>query len=597
MNWSLMLTLSPVVLLSLLIIAMTVGPAVMRALGFLSPTSAAPAAAAQVVMTHAASAAQAKPAQDRASRALLPMSSGVNILPNTSAQITSRLQNFAFRPERILIGGTPGDWIVNDIKVGNRSQFSQSGDIPGETFASTATDPFVSFATVSDGQPFAMTVTYVGGNPDGAPFVCAVLGIATPVESTPELETTPAAMPQPQVTVTMLAKPALATEPAPATDFLGKAKPSIDAKLPARITLLPMGSGCAIRPGQSAQITNKSKSGPFLPEGIIIGGNPDKWMINDITIDGVSQLIDPGDVPGEAFSAVQIDKFISFHVVGVDKKFAIHVTYIGTEPNGAEFRCSVIGHPADEAAEAESLKPVPATSNSLFLPLNSSYKILPNTSAEVASVLQRVGEFCCDRVIISGTPGDWIVNDIKVGNRSQFSQSGDVPGEMFSARATEASLSFERWYAGMTFAVYVTYVGADPEGAFFAGSALGSVGNRNVDHPDRVILPMCSGVNILPNTSAQITSRPQNVAFRPERILIGGKPEDWVVNDIKVGNRSQLAQNGSLPGDMFSETSTLRAYALDTVQTAMDFIMIVTYVGDAANGAPFLCGAIGTVAL
>jgi hypothetical protein len=119
-----------------------------------------------------------RPGPDRADRILLPMSSGVNILPNTSAQITSRPQNVAFRPERIIIGGNPGDWIVNDIKVGNRSQFSQSGDIPGETFASTAIDSFVSFETVQTAMDFVMLVTFIGASESGAPFVCSVLGTA-----------------------------------------------------------------------------------------------------------------------------------------------------------------------------------------------------------------------------------------------------------------------------------------------------------------------------------------------------------------------------------------------------------------------------------
>ena len=114
----------------------------------------------------------------RADRVLLPMSSGVSILPNTSAQITSRPQNVAFRPERVIIGGTAGDWIVNDIKVGNRSQFSQSGDVPGETFASTTIDSFVSFETVQTAMDFVMLVTYIGASESGAPFYCAVLGTA-----------------------------------------------------------------------------------------------------------------------------------------------------------------------------------------------------------------------------------------------------------------------------------------------------------------------------------------------------------------------------------------------------------------------------------
>ena len=114
----------------------------------------------------------------RADRVVLPMSSGVNILPNTSAQITSRSQTVAFRPERLIIGGDAGNWIVNDIKVGNRSQFAQSGDVPGEMFAATTIDSFVSFETVQTAMDFVVLVTFVGASESGAPFVCGVLGTA-----------------------------------------------------------------------------------------------------------------------------------------------------------------------------------------------------------------------------------------------------------------------------------------------------------------------------------------------------------------------------------------------------------------------------------
>jgi hypothetical protein len=118
------------------------------------------------------------PPPSRADRVVLPMSSGVAILPNTSAQITSRPQNVAFRPERLIIGGTPGNWIVNDIKVGNRSQFSQSGDVPGEMFAATTIDSFVSFETVQTAMDFVVLVTNVGNSESGEQFVCGVLGTA-----------------------------------------------------------------------------------------------------------------------------------------------------------------------------------------------------------------------------------------------------------------------------------------------------------------------------------------------------------------------------------------------------------------------------------
>jgi len=114
---------------------------------------------------------------------------------------------------------------------------------------------------------------------------------------------------------------------------------------------------------------------------------------------------------------------------------------------------------------------------------------------------------------------------------------------------------------------------------------------------DRITLPMSSGVNILPNTSAQITSRPQSVAFRPERIIIGGSPSQWVINDVKVGNRSQFAQSGDVPGEMFAATTIDGYLSMETVQSSMDFVMVVTFVGDAQDGAPFVCGVLGTAAV
>jgi hypothetical protein len=114
---------------------------------------------------------------------------------------------------------------------------------------------------------------------------------------------------------------------------------------------------------------------------------------------------------------------------------------------------------------------------------------------------------------------------------------------------------------------------------------------------DRVVLPMSSGTNILPNTSAQITARPQNVAFRPERLIIGGTPADWIVNDIKVGNRSQFSQSGDVPGEMFAATTIDSFVSFETVQTAMDFVVLVTFVGSSESGAPFVCGVLGTAAI
>ena len=111
------------------------------------------------------------------------MSTGVAILPTQSAQITARPQRVAFRPERVFISaaGTSGgaaDWVVNDIKIGNRSQFSQSGDVPGDMFATNAIDGFVSFETAQTAMDVVLVVTYIGLNESGCPFFASMVGTA-----------------------------------------------------------------------------------------------------------------------------------------------------------------------------------------------------------------------------------------------------------------------------------------------------------------------------------------------------------------------------------------------------------------------------------
>ena len=129
------------------------------------------------------------------------------------------------------------------------------------------------------------------------------------------------------------------------------------------------------------------------------------------------------------------------------------------------------------------------------------------------------------------------------------------------------------------------------------------------DMANRQVLPMNTGTTPVPqNSTAQITSRPQRVAFRPERVFVssgagvdaGGNPltaASWIINDITIGNRSQFAQSGALPGDMFSNVAIDSFVTFETAQTAMDVVMIVTYQGPIEGGIPFYGSIIGTAAV
>jgi len=123
------------------------------------------------------------PLPTQANRDILPMSTGVPILPTQSAQITGRPQVWCFKVGRFVISnaGTAGgaaDWIVNDIKIGNVSQFVQSGDVPGDLFATNAIDTFVRFAPAQTAMDVVVVVTYIGLNESGCPFFGAMVGTA-----------------------------------------------------------------------------------------------------------------------------------------------------------------------------------------------------------------------------------------------------------------------------------------------------------------------------------------------------------------------------------------------------------------------------------
>lgn len=99
--------------------------------------------------------------------------------------------------------------------------------------------------------------------------------------------------------------------------------------------------------------------------------------------------------------------------------------------------------------------------------------------------------------------------------------------------------------------------------------------------------------------------RTQTVALRIDGIAIGN-PDEWRVNDIKVGGFSQfsdLCQQGDtvdmdgVPADVFdSPACNDFLMPFHTVQTAMDIYFDVTYHGSNPEGQPFVCSVQCTVA-
>ena len=80
----------------------------------------------------------------------LPTSVGILIQPGESAQITARPQGYAFSALALLVSEQSRGFLINDIRVGNRSQFVQSGDIPADVLTPIPASLDVRFTTNTD---------------------------------------------------------------------------------------------------------------------------------------------------------------------------------------------------------------------------------------------------------------------------------------------------------------------------------------------------------------------------------------------------------------------------------------------------------------
>ena len=99
-------------------------------------------------------------------------------------------------------------------------------------------------------------------------------------------------------------------------------------------------------------------------------------------------------------------------------------------------------------------------------------------------------------------------------------------------------------------------------------------------------------------TSAVLTATPQ-LAFRGERIVlsavagqafVGNTLDAVTVNDIKVGQRSQLVSAQNLPGSAFAATSFGVRIASDPCAPGILITLAVNYIGPALTGTEtFTC--------
>lgn len=111
---------------------------------------------------------------------------------------------------------------------------------------------------------------------------------------------------------------------------------------PLHLKVLPLSHGEPVVPSQTCCITGRTYTEGFWPERLTIsnfgtkGGAAD-WLVNDIRIDGKSQFIQAGDIPGDVFATNAVSSFVCFEAATASAVVEIVVTYIGENAAGCPF--------------------------------------------------------------------------------------------------------------------------------------------------------------------------------------------------------------------------------------------------------------------
>ena len=206
----------------------------------------------------------------------------------------------------------------------------------------------------------------------------------------------------------------------------------------------------AARATEAIDVTQLGISGATSP-----GGEAD-WVVNDIEVDGSSQL-EHKDLPGALFGyrgvasrrGLTVLTFSGLDPVERERELTLVVTYIGPNPEGAPFHGAALG-----------LRP---KQRPTVVSIARSAPLLVATKTTI-SVRMKSAPFKPDRLEIeddvsSGGAADWLVSDLRINGRTQFNQPGDIPGDMFSTTAIDAFVTLETCEVGSTIEVDVIYVG------------------------------------------------------------------------------------------------------------------------------------------
>jgi hypothetical protein len=341
-----------------------------------------------------------------------------------------------------------------------------------------------------------------------------------------------------------------------------------------------------ILPGQSAQVTVRPQLDAFWPERLLIK-NAERWDIHQLTVESwtgsKASLIEADSCDASAFSLDAWHPLTSRKVRCGEEIVAV-VTYTGSSEQGEGFEAALFGWescPPTKATEHHD-----ASASERVAERAESKSVLANKTIKLSLTLTSPALFV-DRLTIADAK-DWIVNDIRTRGKSIFVQAGELPGEMF---LDSVPVILEPLAAKDRVEIVATYIGNNPSARLVVDLS-GTTKLTNAQRTVSYFLPMSTRVPILSTQSAQITARPQR-DFLPERLVIAHQ-DDWIVNDIMIGIRCQLAANGGdLPGQSFAGRTVGSHMTLDPVHVGQDFVLVTTRGEDCKESALFFCGVQG----
>lgn len=243
--------------------------------------------------------------------------------------------------------------------------------------------------------------------------------------------------------------------------------------------ILPLGSENPVAPGRPTRVRGVTTRGPLTLEELVIpdtgtlGGASD-WIVNDVEIDGVSQL-SVKNLPGAMFGRHGVAAtrrrtwsttiFSGLDIIERDGEVVVTVTYVGPNPKGAFFYASIKGvHPPQR----------PTT-----LPIDSAGPI--KTKATIRAKLDAPLRIELMEINCGNDGADWKIHDVRVDGATVLTQpSSPIPGNLFAMRGID---HFATFVPGTDIEIDVEYGGGLATGIPFVGQILGTVVRDDYNQP------------------------------------------------------------------------------------------------------------------